>query len=667
MQSLIDLAQQGFILLSGLVGGPLAALVTTAAALAARGYLGGAGMAGGLIYICVFAAVGIAAHFWSSRRGESLLALGPLFLLASLATLLAAPVVLMLPSDKVLATLTGLWPKMYLANLVGVAVLGTLLRREKERLRTERVLEAQRALAERGTLAKSRFLAAMSHDIRTPLNAILGILQIVDRPDLPGDVRRDLASARNSGTFLLTLINQVLDFARIEAGRIPVGREPFSIDALLGGLAGMFKPLADEKGLRLICRARGLEDLSLVGDYAHIQQVLFNLVGNAVKFTDEGTVRIEVVAEPDAPGRIVLAFSVEDTGPGIAPEDREIIFDEFGQAGTGRAKGGSGLGLSIARELADALDGSIELESDLGRGTCFRFRVSVEVAEKEAVLKQDTPSDVGSAEMAPARILVVEDNALNRHVVQQLLQMDGHSVRLAGSGREAIELLRVESHAFDLVLMDIQMPMMDGVEATTAIRRFAPDPQRLPIIALTANAFEEQRETYRAAGMQAVLTKPVDHGTLRTTIDQFSARAEADPATEPAAEPSVETVTEDAPDSTNTVSERVDAQIIELVAGTMGGAQLKTLIGALDSESARLVATLKDRNAGAQDVRFVAHELKGMLGNFGFSTASRLAAKFEVPSLPEDVRLALADRLEAEIGAAMRDVRQLADAAAESA
>jgi PAS domain S-box-containing protein len=399
--------------------------------------------------------------------------------------------------------------------------------------RLELSLVAAKDSAEEAARAKSEFLANMSHEIRTPLNAVLGLLQILELSELTGQQRQYVAGALESGKSLLTLIGDILDLAKIEAGKVEIARRPFAPAAVLDTVAGAFREQAEAKGVSLLHVLEASLPSRVIGDEIRLRQVLFNLVGNAVKFTSSGCVRIAASASgPDFSGSFCLSFCVTDTGVGIPADKLNKVFDPFTQAdGTfTRRHQGTGLGLSIVKRLVELMGGTVELRSEEGRGTTATVAIAFEVPPEAAAATAVAGSRPEPERPDGLHVLLVEDDALNLLAVKEMLSLAGHRVTCATNGELALAALR--TRRFDLALMDIQMPVLDGLETTRRIRRGEAGRHKdIPIIALSAHAMKGDRETFLAAGMNGYIAKPVVIETLEQAIaDCLAARGPSDAA-----------------------------------------------------------------------------------------------------------------------------------------
>jgi len=393
--------------------------------------------------------------------------------------------------------------------------LSTIARDVTSRKRLRRQLVAAKREAVAANQAKSEFLANMSHEIRNPINAILGLTRLVlSDTDLPEKQAQRLSMVLESSESLLRIVGDVLDYSKIEAGKLELDKRPFDLRRLVAAVVDEQRLAAEHKGLGL--RQSVAPDVPdrLTGDAQRLRQILINLIGNALKFTDRGRVLVTVECAPKAAIQettgIGLCFSVCDTGIGIPPEQLERIFDSFVQGDSGLTKkyAGSGLGLAICRRLTRLMNGDVWAESEPGRGSTFRFTAVFDPAEHHAPAEERDP-EAAERGLPPLSILLAEDNRINQLFTEDLLTSRGHTVSLAANGAEAMDLLA--SRHFDLVLMDVQMPVMDGLAATRAIRehdgsQFDPD---IPVLGLSAYAIKGDRERFMAAGMDDYLTKPI--------------------------------------------------------------------------------------------------------------------------------------------------------------
>ena len=446
--------------------------------------------------------------------------------------------------------------------------------------------------------------ADVRHEMRTPLNGMLGTLDLIESDRLPERQKRYIEIIRASGKLLLHHVNDVLHISQADAGKLDIASEPFSLPALVTELIDSQRGVAEHRGNTLGLRIGAGADGWVAGDPIRIRQVLLNLVGNAIKFTRNGA--IEVVVERVAAD---VVFHVSDTGIGVPESDRERIFEEFVtlDASYARSAGGTGLGLAIARRLVQAMGGEIWVGADGNEGSVFSFRLPLPEVEMETTgaIHEHAAARVPAA--APLRILVVEDNSINRVVVREMLERGGHTVEEAHDGQEGVAMaLR---RAYDLIFMDVSMPVLDGLEATRMIRAAEEPGRHVPIVALTAHALPGEIDRFREAGLDDVLIKPISRATLGSLVERIAARAPAGAQPPPG------------PEGQRDGTAINEAQIEEM-RQLLGAERTARQIGLFLKEAEDLLARMPGTipaGAGVAEMREAVHRLAGSAGILGAS------------------------------------------------
>lgn len=516
-----------------------------------------------------------------------------------------------------------------------------------------RVEELQRAkdAADVANRAKSDFLASMSHEIRTPMNAVMGMTNILLQKNPRDEQRKYLDSIRNSSQALLVILNDILDISKIQAGRMELEYTDFSVAQVLEQVMSTLRFRASEKDLAFETRCDPAIPPVMIGDPVRLQQILLNLTGNAVKFTEQGGVGLEarLLANPD--GACHLHFEVRDTGIGMTPEQCARAFESFRQAAadTTRKYGGTGLGLSISKQLVELFGGTLAVQSQPGQGSVFSFSIHLKVSAKKSLPKERSlPADT-RASLARLRILVAEDNEYNRVVAVESLELSlpGVTVVTVENGRAAVEAVQTQS--FDLVLMDVNMPEMDGLEATRTIRALPAPLNRLPIIAFTASVTKAEIQRCETAGMDACVPKPFKESELLAALhavtnpgtSDLKITTEVDEINEP---------------------EAVQASIgLEFLEELTGGnrERIRKYLGlyltSVKTAMPRIEAALAD-NRG-DDLRRTVHTLKPQLRMVGLLSAADLATEVETRLLEGAEPASMSD----ETSQLLAQIRQSAD------
>jgi signal transduction histidine kinase/CheY-like chemotaxis protein/HPt (histidine-containing phosphotransfer) domain-containing protein len=541
-----------------------------------------------------------------------------------------------------------IWIEIALTFVGGAseAALGTIgaLRDVSQRQRQAEALRQALDAAENASRIKTEFLANMSHELRTPLAGILGVHDILHAdPALNERQRRLVKLAEQSGRMLLNVVNDILDYSKMEAGKLEVASVPFSTADLIGGSVAIIAGLAAAKHLDVQVASDESIAPYLIGDEDRLRQILLNLLNNAVKFTRSGHIALKVDHLGAAGGAEKIRFSVSDTGIGI-PEDKiDRLFHRFSQVdgSTAREFGGTGLGLAIVKRLVDLMEGELGVESVVGEGSTFWFAVTLPIAKCES-----TPPGLSPVPPRPtrsARILVAEDIEVNQEIIRGMLESAGHKVHMVANGADAI--LAAASRRYEIVLMDVQMPVVDGVVATKGIRALPGPASRLPIIAMTANVLAPKVAHFLASGMDDHVGKPFSREELLAVVARHAPPIGASGSSAARdrgnADIGAHAGEAKAPAGRGAV---LEAAKLDALANMLGAGKVDTLLGDL---AARLEARLAHVDAGADDLAHLAseaHKLVSLSGMLGFAALSNRCAALEAAlEAGEDRAAPLAD------------------------
>ncbi|MCF8483142.1 MAG: response regulator [Rhodospirillum sp.] len=508
----------------------------------------------------------------------------------------------------------------------------------------ERDLAEAKAQVERSAQSKYRFLATMSHELRTPMTSILGASQLLADTDGPDNKEQALflKTIHEAGHTMMGVLNDIIDLAKVEDGKLDPAPEPARLSVLVDGVMVIMAGAAETKGLTLTAAVDPSLPPILSIDVPAVRRILLNLIGNAIKFTAAGSVALDVrLVQHMLPARVRLSFAVTDTGIGIPEALHEAIFDPFSQVDplVSRGVGGSGLGLTISRRLAETMGGQLTVAATKGRGSTFTLTLDLDIPA-------DIPRSEGEAPLKPPirrrplRILLAEDVALNRTILTRMIERDGHRVRAVGNGAAAVAALAMDQ--FDLVLMDSRMPGMDGLEATRRIRALADRVKAtLPILALTANVLPEDAAQFRAAGMDGVLHKPLDmEAFYRALADLFEADGLGAPAPAPASPGEARAAPPSEPQSPNPppspsasedVYPLVDGEMITTYLEVFGINGVMDLVTVFESQGTGMAQSLRDhlREGGMDSLIDTAHRLTSASGSLALPRLRALAREAE--------------------------------------
>ncbi|WP_049867162.1 MULTISPECIES: PAS domain-containing hybrid sensor histidine kinase/response regulator [Paenibacillus] len=418
-------------------------------------------------------------------------------------------------NGKAAEILTSVAPIIINQRIMGYYLIAKDITEQKKLL-------IEKEAAESTTRAKSDFLAMMSHEIRTPMNGVIGMTQLLlDSPDLSDEQRSFVEIIRQSGQSLLTIINDILDFTRIEAGKTAMAKAPFSIRELAAESVSVLMPEILEKRLSIDSKVDGDVPDMLFGDGGKLRQVLLNMLGNAVKFTDSGGVSLHISRKESTGAGVLLLIKIRDTGIGIPADALPLLFNPFSRLDNfmTRKVEGSGLGLAISKKFVELMGGTIGVEKVDGPGACFAFTVKLERSSEQAARAEQ--AEAGAEESRSFKILIGEDNEVNQMVLQKMLVKLGHEVEVVGNGTEVVEAFRKDDGGYDMIFMDVLMPDMDGMEATRHLRSLSENEDTPYIVAVTANALKGDREACLAGGMNDYISKPIRKESLLQALERY--------------------------------------------------------------------------------------------------------------------------------------------------
>ncbi len=488
-------------------------------------------------------------------------------------------------------------------------------------------LEKERDRAENNAINKSRFLSTMSHEIRTPMNGIIGMAQVLLNTALSEKQKKYVSTISESGLALTSLINDILDYNKIDAGKLELNHSAFSLKELCNDIVLLFSTHKKNNEVDIQLSGLGDDPHYVIGDQGRIRQIINNLLNNAIKFTEKGLIQI-TVRHQDIGKKRHLHIAVSDTGVGISAEAQKKLFKPFSQTNTSIAGqyGGTGLGLSICKKLVELMNGHIGVSSRPNKGSIFWFEINLErppiEAIKEIKEKKSVTDKAGQISFS-GRILVAEDNQVNQDVIQLMLTPLGLEIHFANNGLEALDAL--EKNSYDLILMDCQMPRLGGIEATKIICEKYDKPQRPPIIALTANAFASDKMLCKEAGMDGFLSKPIDYNTLVSTLSQWL------PASNSTSSHASNMEKKNMPNITLPANDDdIDSTVIGKLT-SLAPSTFDTLKSNFISNTTNKVCELKTAVSikDYEKIEFLAHSLKGSCATFGAKKVALISARME--------------------------------------